>query len=99
MTRVTLREDKGRYSVICEGHAVGSVEVCAAVSTLVYTLLGWLKNSSDVVVEKEELADGYAEIEFFGDVSARVAFDLVYIGFLQLAQAKSNFIEIFLEKF
>ena len=32
MTRVTLKEDDGRYSVVCEGHAVGSCEVCAAVS-------------------------------------------------------------------
>lgn len=99
MTRVTLRKGDGRYSLTCEGHAAGSVETCAAVSTLVYTLLGWLKNSSDVVVEKEELADGYAEIEFSGGECARVAYELISIGFLQLGQAKSNFIEIFLEKF
>ena len=94
MTRVTLKKGDGKYSLTCEGHAVGSVEVCAAVSTLVYTLLGWLKNSSDVAVDREEIADGYAEIECVGGVSAGVAFDLVYIGFLQLAQAKSNFIEV-----
>lgn len=94
MTRVTLKEDSGRYSVVCEGHAAGSVETCAAVSTLVYTLLGWLKNSSDVVVEKEELADGYAEIEFSGGECARVAYELISIGFLQLGQAKSGFVEV-----
>ena len=96
MTRVTLKEDSGRYSVVCEGHATGSVEVCAAVSTLVYTLLGYLKNADGVAVENAELADGYAEIEFLGGECARVAFELICIGFLQLAMAKGELIEIFL---
>lgn len=95
MTRVTLKEDGGRYSVVCEGHATGSCEVCAAVSTLVYALLGYLKNADDVVVEKSELAGGYAEIEFSGGERARVAFGMVSIGFLQLERANKNFIEIF----
>lgn len=98
MTRVTLKEDGGRYSVICEGHAVGSCEVCAAVSTLVYTLLGYLKNADGVAIECEELADGYAEIEFSGGECARVAFELISIGFLQLGQSSAKFIEIFLKK-
>lgn len=95
MTRVTLKEDGGRYSVICEGHATGSVEVCAAVSTLVYTLLGYLKNADGVAVENAELADGYAEIEFSGGECAKAAYELICIGFLQLAHSKGNFIEIF----
>ena len=99
MTRVTLKEGGGRYSVVCEGHATGSCEVCAAVSTLVYTLLGYLKNADGVAVENEVIADGYAEIEFSGGECARVAYELISIGFLQLAQAKSNFVEIFLKKF
>lgn len=99
MTRVTLREYDGRYSVICEGHATGSVETCAAVSTLVYTLLGYLKNAGGVAVENEVIADGYAEIEFSGGECAAVAYELISIGFLQLAQAKGNFIEIFSKKF
>lgn len=95
MTRVTLKEDDGRYSVVCEGHATGSVEVCAAVSTLVYTLLGYLKNADGVVVESEVLADGYAEIEFSGGECARVAYELIRIGFLQLERSNEKFIEIF----
>ena len=95
MTRVTLNKDDGRYSVVCEGHAVGSVEVCAAVSTLVYTLLGYLKNADGVVVDRAELADGYAEIEFSGSECARMAFEMVSVGFLQLERANKNFIEIF----
>ena len=89
-----MREDNGRYSVICEGHATGSVETCAAVSTLVYTLLGYLKNASGVAVENEVIADGYAEIEFSGGECAGVAFELISIGFLQLGQSKSGFIEV-----
>lgn len=95
MTRVTLKEDGCRYSVICEGHATGSVEVCAAVSTLVYTLLGWLKNADGVSLEKEKSADGYAEIRFSGGENARAVYELICIGFLQLELANKNFIAIF----
>lgn len=94
MTRVALKEDGGRYLVVCEGHATGSSEVCSAVSTLVYTLLGYLKNADGVAVEKEELADGYAEIEFSGGECARVAYELICIGFLQLSQSKGEFLEV-----
>lgn len=94
MTRVTLKKDENRYSVICEGHAVGSCEVCAAVSTLVYTLLGYLKNADDVAVEKSELADGYAEIEFSGSECARMAFEFVAVGFLQLERSAAKYIEV-----
>lgn len=80
--------------MVCEGHATGSVEVCAAVSTLVYTLLGYLKNADGVAVENAELADGYAEIEFSGGECARVAYELICIGFLQLAMAKGELIEV-----
>lgn len=94
MTRVTLKEDGGRYEVICEGHATGSREVCAAVSTLVFTLLGYLKNADGITVDREEIADGYADVEFGGGYNARAAFDLVSIGFLQLAVERGNFIEV-----
>ena len=84
--------------MICEGHATGAAEVCAAVSTLVYTLLGYLKNAADVVVENEVIADGYAEIEFSGGECARAAYELICIGFLQLEQSSAKFIEIYLKK-
>lgn len=95
MTRVTLNELDGRYSVICNGHSTGSCEVCAAVSTLVYTLLGYLKNADGVALYKEELSDGYAHIEFSGGENAHAAYELICVGFLQLAQSHEKFIEIF----
>lgn len=94
MTRVTLKDRDGRYSVICEGHSTGSCEVCAAVSTLVYTLLGYLKNADGISLLKEELADGRAYIEFSGGEGARAAYELICIGFLQLARSQEKFIEI-----
>ena len=95
MTRVSLKLDDGRYSVVCEGHAVGSVKVCAAVSTLIYTLLGYLKNAGDISVESEEIADGYAEVEFSGGHSARVVFEFISIGFMQIERVYPNFVQVF----
>ena len=95
MTRVTINKGEGRYLIRCEGHATGSVKVCAAVSTLIYTLLGYLKNAGDISVESEEIADGYAEVEFSGGHSARVVFEFISIGFMQIERVYPNFIQVF----
>jgi uncharacterized protein YsxB (DUF464 family) len=95
MTRITLKEDGGRYSVVCEGHATGSREVCAAVSALAYSLLGWLKNAGDVAIDSEVVADGYFEVEFSGGERAGAVFELIGIGFLQLEASKGEYIAVF----
>ena len=43
VTKVYLEKDGGRYLVACQGHATGSVEMCAAISCLVQALDSWLE--------------------------------------------------------
>ena len=93
MTRVYLEQDGQRYTVSCKGHATGSVEACAAVSCLVYTLAGWLHNTS-VLVLKEQLKDGDALIQYHGGAAAETAFDMICVGFLQLAQEYGDFVSV-----
>lgn len=93
MTQVYLEQDGQRYTVSCQGHATGSVEACAAVSCLVYTLAGWLRNTS-VLVMKEKLEDGDALIQFCGGAAAETAFDMICVGFLQLEAQYGDYISV-----
>ena len=93
MTQVYLEQNGRRYMVSCRGHATGSVEACAAVSCLVYTLAGWLRNTS-VLVVKEKLEEGDALIQFHGGVAAETAFDMITVGFLQLQAQYGDYISV-----
>lgn len=93
MTRVYLEQDGQRYTVSCQGHATGSVEACAAVSCLVYTLAGWLHNAAVLVLE-EKLEDGDALIQYCGSAAAETAFDMICVGFLQLQEQYGTYIAV-----
>ena len=93
MTRVYLEQDGQQYTVSCKGHATGSVETCAAVSCLVYTLAGWLRNTSVLVLE-EKLEDGDALIQYHGGAAAETAFDMICVGFLQLQEQYPEYISV-----
>ena len=93
MTQVYLEQDGRRYTVSCQGHATGSVEACAAVSCLVYTLAGWLHNAS-VPILKEKLEDGKALIQYGGGDAAETVFDMMCVGFLQLEQQYREYIAV-----
>lgn len=93
MTQVYLEQAGREYTVRCQGHATGSVETCAAVSCLVYTLAGWLRNTS-VLVLKSKMEDGDALIRFHGGDAAETAFDMICVGFLQLQQQYPEYISV-----
>ena len=93
MTKVYLEQDGKQYTVSCKGHATGSVEACAAVSCLVYTLAEWLAHSS-VDVLKSEMEDGRVMIQYSGGDAAETAFDLICVGFLLLQAEYSEFISL-----
>jgi len=94
MTKVYLERNGDRYTVACKDHATGSEAVCAAVSTLCYTLAGYLHNIP-CEIEKEELLPGDARIAFYGkNQLARAAFDMICVGFLQLAASYPDFVSV-----
>jgi len=86
MTHVYLEQDGDRYTVRCEGHAVGSVELCAAISCLLYTAAGWLHNAEAEILE-ERLDPGDAKLVFRGGDDCGTLFEILIVGFLQLQKA------------
>lgn len=63
MTQVYAELEGGRCLLVLDGHATGSPEVCAAISSLVYALAGYLTNAG---------RDGYAEVYSMELVAGRV---------------------------
>ena len=93
MTQVNLTQDGNRYTVTATGHATGSVEMCAAISALLYALEGWLANSS-VNVQEKRMDDADVRIVFVGGKSCETVFDMVTIGFLRLQETDRNRIKV-----
>lgn len=94
MTCVTLNERDGRYVVEAVGHATGSVQACAAVSTLMYSVAAYLANADGVEIENEDIADGFFSIEFSGGDAARIIFEFCTISFLQLEKNYGEFLVV-----
>lgn len=94
MTKVYLEHCAGTFYIYARGHATGSTEVCAAVSCLLYTIAGWLKNHPEIG-GIHRLDDGDASIVFFDkEQSAKTVFELAQVGFLQLAQSYPDYISV-----
>lgn len=93
MTKIYLETDGFQRGLICEGHASDAAS-CAAVSTLVCTLAGYLHNIPCKIMT-EELSSGHARIFYRGRrKELKTAFDLVTIGFLQLEKSYPDAVKI-----
>lgn len=94
MTIVRYNQDGNKYTIQCTGHATGNENVCAAVSSIIYTLAGYLHNTKTIAVAMSQLESGNAMIVFAGETEAKVAFDMTVIGLLQLAQSFPEYVRI-----
>lgn len=93
MTRAVLRGGDV-CSVMCRGHATGRPDVCAAVSCLMYTAAGYLRNSeAKVLTEKLESGDAYLAWE-----GEAWLYELLEIGFLQLELTAPEAVQVRIEK-
>ena len=88
-----IRAAFGKNRLTVEGHAgyapKGQDIVCAAVSALVYALIGTLEETENVA--EVVLRPGYATVE---TKEKTAAFDLVRCGLTQLAEKYPEFIQV-----
>lgn len=106
MTEVTIQEDRGKHIFEIKGHAgygeCGTDIVCAAISTLGYTLLNELmlleKRGAVTNVGHEE-SEGYLCITFFGNSKeAEMALETIETGFYMLQENFFEFLRVRGEK-
>ena len=94
MTTVSFCRNSDTYTVKCQGHATGSENICAAVSSIVYTLAGYLLNSENIKVLTNKTESGNAEFIFSGGAEAAYCYKMAVIGLSQLAKSFPNFVKI-----
>lgn len=92
MTKIFLERDGDRFTVSAKEHA-NATEICAAVSTLLYTLAGYLNNTH--CPHDERLEPGDARICFIGEGEAiEAVWDMISIGFLQIQKSYPESVNI-----
>ncbi len=97
MTYVYCDVGDEKYFLRAVGHAEGSPEVCAAVSSIVYALAGYLENAkalNTAEVYDQKLESGDVEIYFGGDDTARAVFEMAVIGIMQIAKAHPELVQV-----
>lgn len=85
-----------RRYLLCEDHATGNRDVCAAVSTIVFTLAVYLKNADKKTTWSDILLDeGYAEFAI-DTTNERVvgAWEAAVIGLKQLQNSFGEYIHV-----
>jgi uncharacterized protein YsxB (DUF464 family) len=90
MVQVSFYADGGHYRLKLDGHAgynPGNDIVCAAVSSLVFALLGYLANATEHITDRTGIkcAPGSVDIDVTGDDMLLPAFETAYIGLSQIA--------------
>lgn len=94
MTKITATTVDGVHILDCEGHASGSVEVCAAISALTQSLQLYLLTLDPSSIEYCMVEDGAFHICFRGNDAI---FDFVKLGLGAIHEAEPEFSEFFLK--
>lgn len=97
MTNVYAERDGDSYLISIQGHATGSEQVCAAVSSIAYMLAGYLINAEaakKLTANIHDLTDASVVVRFVGGVEANTIYNAVVIGLKQIANSYNDYIKI-----
>lgn len=96
MTKIYAERDGDLYLISAQGHATGSVEVCAAISGILYALMGYVKNAADesAIICSDQIRSGDVQFQFRGGPGAAGAFEMAVIGLMQIEAKYPEFIQV-----
>ena len=95
MTKVYAECSGNRCILSAKGPATGSVEVCAAVSGILYALAGYLTNAvRERYIEfyENRMEEADVMLDFNGDECTAAAFEMAVIGLAQIGQQHPEFL-------
>lgn len=97
ITVIYANEDCHRLKI--EGHAgydrSGRDIICAAVSAITFSLLGWLESDGGAIYEDTPVMEsGKTVIACRGDDRLDAAFDMALIGYLQIERQYPDYIKV-----
>jgi uncharacterized protein YsxB (DUF464 family) len=97
MTKVKVHLGKDRYFLTAEDHATGSEQVCAAVSAITLTLLGYVLNleqAGQAEICGKRAESGLFQLNAKGGEKCRAAFEMAAQGLLQLEGSFPQYISV-----
>lgn len=97
MTRVSFDYGLDNLAIRAEGHATGSEEVCAAVSSLTLSLLGYVLNEQrrgEALISQQVLEPGRFYLRASGGDKLRGAFEMTKQGMEQLQNSFPEFVAV-----
>lgn len=97
MTKVAFDYGLDNLEIRAEGHATGSEQVCASVSTLTLSLLGYAINAQrrgDVLISQQLLEPGRFYLRASGNEQLRGAFEMTRQGMMQLEKSFPEYVTI-----
>lgn len=100
MTTVSIIEERGLHSITADGHATGSETLCAAISTIMQMLVGWINNAQEHLAEAAitKISDGYCKVIAKGDACVDAVFEAAEIGLRMLELAEPQKIKVYCSK-
>lgn len=95
MTKVSISQTDGHTMITAYDHATGSAQVCSAISCLMYTLEGWLRNNEKKVKNHRAVFnDGYAVVEFDAkDYEVYTVLGFVILGLMQIEKTYEDYLK------
>ena len=97
MTQVYAEHSGNRCILSAKGHATGSVEVCAAVSGILYALAGYLTNAvRERYIEfyENRMEEADVLLDYNGDEGTSAAFEMAVIGLAQIGKQYPEFLKM-----
>lgn len=95
---ITIRptHKNGVFRIVSDGHA--ETDVCAAVSALLYTLMGSWENQLDQGKKCNKVSDGHFDVRYVpttreDEAAASVIFNTIVIGLLQIRESNPDSIQ------
>ena len=99
MTSISISKNGDKYKMVAQGHAEyqpGNDIVCAACSTLAYTLASTL--AVNHIKYRDMFKSGYAEVEAIGE-AAHSYFLMAYVGYQSLEDNYPDHVEVMIDGF
>lgn len=94
MTKIYTETDGDRHILSAKGHATGSVEVCAAISGILYALAGYLTLEESAKVNRHHMESANVLLDYSGGDRVESAYSMAMVGLLQLRDAYPELVEV-----
>ena len=95
MVEVLAVYDTPHYTLTSKGHATGSDKACAAVSSIMYALGGWVLNHRAILPHADvTLGKGDAKVYAVGGSDLQAAFETAVLGLMQVAKSEPERVKV-----